>query len=106
MLKDLTRVHDRVEEILKKHPETRDNDKLLWLAYNCIHNGLQNMFSGTLRYMEFRKWLLQDEVPVFESLSRARRKIQENNEALEGAQRAKRLDEAEGVRQWAKGEIL
>lgn len=105
MLSDLKKVKDRIEAILKAYPETRDSDKLLWLAYNCKHNGLRNLFKGTLEYHNFKAWLLKDETPVFESLSRARRKHQEEQKCLAGNARHKRLDEADVMRQWAKGEI-
>jgi hypothetical protein len=40
MITDLIKVQDRVEYILSLYPETRDSDKLLWLAYNSLFNGL------------------------------------------------------------------
>ncbi len=99
MLKDLIKVQDRVKYILQNHPECRDNDKLLWLAYNCLFNGLKEKFANTWEYNGFKMWLLQEDVPVFESLSRARRKVQVENPSLEGKKK-ERLQEAEAVKDY------
>ncbi len=96
MLSDYVKVQDRVMFLLERYPEVRDSDKLLWLAYNCHFNNLKEV-SLTGKYENFKAWLLREEVPVFESLSRARRKIQEEKPELAG-EKQKRLQESKKVR--------
>ena len=98
MIEDLIKAHDRVRYLLEKYPQCRDSDKELWLAYNVIFNNLkENMTS----YEVFRLWLKNPETPVFESLSRCRRKIQEKEPHLRGELANERKIEAENVRDWA-----
>jgi hypothetical protein len=96
MVNDLLKVEDRVKTILTKYPETRDSDKLLWLAYNSIYNNLKNVLKD---YSLFKRWLLNKNTPVFESLSRARRKVQEENKGLHGKKYLARQEEANAVRE-------
>lgn len=99
MISDLIKVEDRVAHILRKYPQTRDSDKKLWLAYNVLFNDLKEVMSPA-EYSVFREWLLRDDTPVFESLSRMRRKLQEKDKSIAG-NRVKRMEEAENVRQWS-----
>lgn len=69
---------EKVEQIMVKYPETRNCDKLLWLAYMKIFGSLGEVMDQQT-YSMFRALLLQETTPTFESLSRARRKIQEDN---------------------------
>lgn len=96
MLSDYVKVQDRVLFLLERYPEVRDSDKLLWLAYNCHFNNLKEV-TLTGQYAHFKSWLMREEVPVFESLSRARRKLQEEFPELSG-EKAKRLQESKKVR--------
>jgi len=100
MIKDLEKVGDRITLILEDYPHTRDSDKLLWLAYNVGFNNLLDVLAPE-KYEEFKSWLLKSQTPVFESLSRARRKIQETRPELAG-DKEKRLAEAEAVRVWSR----
>lgn len=105
MLQDIITVSDKVEKILRDHPDTRDSDKLLWLAYSCKHTNLKTLFaSKNFDYLTFKKWLMHEDTPMFESLSRARRKIQEDNPELQG-DKPLRMEEAEQVSLWAKGTL-
>jgi hypothetical protein len=99
MIKDLIKVEDRVRYLLEKYHVTRDSDKQLWLAYGVIFCDLSEKCNG---YKDFKEWLLQDDVPVFESLSRARRKIMETNILLRGETYKARQEESEAVREWSK----
>jgi hypothetical protein len=94
-LHQIIKVQDRVEYLLEKYVETRDSDKLLWLAYNAVFNDLK---AHLVNYNMFRAWLLKPKTPVFESLSRARRKIQEEKIELRGQYYSRRQDEAEAIR--------
>lgn len=65
------KIMDLVEEELKLDPRTRDSDKfLIWKV--MIANGI---------HVPYNKFM---ELPCFESITRARRKIQEQNPELEG----------------------
>jgi hypothetical protein len=100
IIRDLKTVEGRVHDILVKHPQCRDNDKLLWLAYNRIWNNLDA--NALTSYETFKAWVLKDTTPVFESLSRARRKIQEQHPELEGA-KAIRMELESEVRNLMRG---
>jgi hypothetical protein len=89
---------DKVEAIMKVHPATRDSDKLLWLAYLVVHHDLRKLL-GDKAYTQFKDILLDKKTPTMESVTRARRKIQESGN-YQGEKRAQRLDEQESVRQY------
>lgn len=81
--KDLVQIEDKILAILKDHEKARNNDKVLWLLYNINYNGLEMFFSDAA-IIEFYKWLMSDDVPMFESISRLRRKVQKENPELLG----------------------
>ena len=99
MINDLIKVEDRVLFLLEKYPQTRESDKYLWLAY-CVN--YCNLKLCVTDYSRFKNWLLSDDIPVFESLSRARRKIMEKNEAVRPLNYRARQAEEKAVREWAK----
>ena len=75
------KLYDTVKEILEKYPVTRSNDKkLIWTVY------------GTLGYIEDKKMKREDffEAPNCESITRARRKVQENHPDLEANEYVKK----------------
>lgn len=87
-----------VKTILAKHPETRDSDNLLWLRviekvawHNKRFGELQEM---TVPY--FLRNVHKLNLPNYETVSRARRKLQENYPELRGTagagKRRKRLE--------------
>jgi hypothetical protein len=100
MDKDLKRITKRIEKLLKEEPGLRDNDKLLWLTYNNIYNNWSEKY-GAKFYNIIEKLILDSDTPIFESVSRARRIIQERNNSLAG-EKFKRIKEAESVRKWVK----
>jgi len=97
IVKDLKTVEGRVHLILQKYPETRDNDRILFLAYHSLYNGLKDVIK-TGDYQKFREWILSPDTPIFESLSRSRRRIQEEHPELEG-DKATRMDTETEVRE-------
>ena len=99
MLKDLFKVEDRVAYLLNKYPQCRESDKYLWLAY-CVN--FCEMKSNLGSYDDFKWWLLKDDVPVFESLSRARMKIMERDESTRSLNYSARQREEKEVREWAR----
>jgi len=102
MLNDIKNVSNKVEYLLEKYPETRSCDKLLWLGFMTIFNNLKNEInSNNNSYSILRKIILNKNTPSFESLSRARRKIQENNNLLIGNNIKERQIECENVKHWS-----
>lgn len=94
----LKKIEPQIKQILTDFPETRNSDKALWFTYNVEFCGL-----GKFETLEdFRRWLMSETVPAFESISRARRKVQERNPLLRGDTYQQRLFEQERVREWSK----
>lgn len=95
----LNKIKDKVRSILESNSSTRDSDKYLMLHYLRKHNKVAiNMTSS-----EFR--LLKDvfmSMPSFESITRARRKAQEENPHLKGDVVYQRALEEREYRLWAK----
>lgn len=74
-----------VKSILESFPETRDNDYLLWLKMIELHssNPCENYQAMTVG--EFLQIAKASVVPCFETVSRARRKIQAQNPELKAS---------------------
>lgn len=88
-------LQERVAEYLKNVPQCRENDNLL-IAY-CIKDeyGTRDLYDIALKTKS----------NIYESISRARRKIQEENPLLRPSDevyKAREQKEQE-VRQWARG---
>lgn len=98
---ELNTTKDRVELLLKKFPATRDNDKLLWLAYAVHYKDLRSVFNNAGAYRVFKSWLLSSGVPTFESVRRVRQKFQESGKYV-GTSRKSRMKIEKEVRQWAR----
>lgn len=89
-------VKDRVAKLMEEYPELRDNDTLLFLAYMVKYHYLREVI-GPGAYNDLKRILLNDSTPKFESISRARRKIQEEG-IMQGLFRFERKVEAENVK--------
>jgi hypothetical protein len=100
MTESLNTIKDKVEDILKSFPQTRDSDKLLWLAYLVIHHDLKATL-GDEAYNSFKAILLNDDTPTMESVRRVRQKLQESGQYV-GEKRADRMKESESVREWSQ----
>lgn len=75
----MTNTTKLVKSILESYPETRDDDYLLWLKavrwavpQNEIARYLDMPFSEFMKYAKCMK------IPHYETVSRSRRKLQEN----------------------------
>lgn len=90
---------EKVTELLSEYPELRDSDKLLWLAYMNKHHQLRYKLGAN--YLDFKKILLSEDVPTMESITRARRKIQEEGQFV-GSLRSSRLSEEKETRKMIK----
>ena len=85
---------DKVESILNKYGETRDSDKLLWLAYLCTNHGLNNILGD--KYPEFKKMIMNESTPTMESIRRIRQKFQEDGKYV-GQKRSQRMEEKQTI---------
>lgn len=84
-----------VKEVLEKHPATQDDDFKLYARVCWI-------LSEDKKNMGFYEALYHHEkynLPSYESVTRARRKIQEEREDLRGKKRKRRKELAEEYRQ-------
>lgn len=79
---ELSTTANLVKEILTEKPETRDDDYLLWVET------IQRTTEGKIDYsMSFVTFLYTAKflgIPQFETVSRARRKVQEQHPELKG----------------------
>lgn len=90
-MRKLLKITELVKGVLEEYPETRNDDNLLWLealretAYkrDCVYVldlGLSSLMHN-IRALN---------LPTFESVSRARRKLQAKYPELRGTERAQR----------------
>ena len=76
ILERLKTVKDRVEYILENYPESRNDDFYLWLLYIRL---FERQLSNYIKFIPYK--LLKNAVK-FETISRVRRKIQEEGRYL------------------------
>lgn len=89
------RVSDRVQMLLEKEPKTRENDNLLIAYFLKDEYGLSNTFDIALKVRG----------NVYESIRRARQKIQETNPMLRPSDEVyqARMREEQRVREEMRG---
>lgn len=92
---------DLVRELLEKHPALRDNDSRL-LANVWSKELITKNIIPDIGYCSARDFLYAlsdgDKLTPAETITRCRRKIQEEEPALQGEKRKKRKDRAEEIR--------
>lgn len=97
MKKDKITIHNQVKAILNDFPETRNSDRLLYIYWLQLHRpGYANV--------SFQTVMSDITLPSFESLGRARRKVQQNNPELRAranVEAARELEEQE-YREYAR----
>ena len=84
---ELKTIQQKVEEILKQYPGTRDDDReLIQVYYGKYHN--------IDYYTPFGAVIKNKKLPSFESIRRTRQKVQSENESLRGTRETeqRRLD--------------
>ena len=79
---DITTVHDMVDTLLKEHPATRSSDRALITAVYDEYYGILNE--------PFWQVMARNDLPSFETITRCRRKIQQDDESLRGTQAVER----------------
>ena len=103
---ELYRTSELVFVILKYYPETRDDDYLLWLKV-IEWDAVLNHDDCILKEMTARNFLAQIKrsgLPLFETVSRARRLVQAKYPELKGTRRTqmKRAEFEEIYREFFK----
>ena len=93
-------VTPKVVDILKKHPETRGNDKLLALMVYTFEYGVNPLDS-------FGDVMTREDLPTFESIRRARQKVQAYCEDLRAEEPVEsiRIAEQEEYLEYAREEV-
>ena len=90
--------HNKVKTLLIEIPETRDDDMLLYARF-CYKYGYVGQSSEFMAVMTNAKRL---GMPSYESITRARRKIQEQVPELRGTNRRARKAEEEVYREYRR----
>lgn len=67
-------IKDRVAVLLERYPETRESDMVLYAEYICMY--------AEFECTELIDKMLSREAPSFDSIGRARRKLQAENPSL------------------------
>ena len=82
MIKQIKDVEPKVRMILERHPETRDNDRVLEIVFMSVYGGLKDRMKSCNcvweTYDVFRDVYLR--MPSMASVRRARRKINERGD--------------------------
>lgn len=87
-MEELLNLKEIVYKILTKIPETRNSDMLLYYEY-CMNNWVrENDMWKVFKDKDFRK---RKKISVFESVSRARRKVQEEHIELRATETIENL---------------
>tara|TARA_R110002020_G_scaffold374627_3_gene585906 strand:+ start:711 stop:1013 length:303 start_codon:yes stop_codon:yes gene_type:complete len=95
MIREIKRIKPLVKELLKEFPLTRDNDNLLILKVWAEQDNTLRMNKS---FSDFSVGMIAGKYMKFESVSRARRKVQEENPELRGKYYKERKELAEEIR--------
>lgn len=95
---DLRTVTQKVEWLLERHPAARDSDKVLYIEYLRRYTPLGINLFYTIG--EIGECIMADDVPTPETISRKRRRIQQEGRWI-GTRHDDRAEEADGVKDWA-----
>jgi len=95
---------DKVVNLLTEHPSLRDSDKRL--AANIWYNNIKNV--DEIDAITLLSQFAEGRLPSYESISRCRRKIQEEKPELRGKKWAKRHSKQKIIKEQIKeiGAIL
>lgn len=95
MIREIKRIKPLVEKLLQDFPLTRDNDNLLLLK---VWAEQDNTLRKEKLFSDFSVGMIAGKYMKFESISRARRKVQEENPELRGRYYKDRKELAEEIR--------
>lgn len=76
LLEKFRTVKERVEYILSRYPQTRNNDMYLWIMY------VRTFVPELSKYIKFIPYEVFEKATPIETVTRARRKIQEEGRYL------------------------
>lgn len=85
MVEKLKKIEDKVKDILERYPATKDDDIILFAEY-C------KLYFPQICNIPFYQALYITGLPSYESVSRARRKLQEKYPELRGTKYHKRQE--------------
>lgn len=95
------KLYDRVKEILIKYPQTRNSDKrLIWFVWCQKQAVMLNQEKPNMSKIMFMNYM---QMPASESITRARRKVQELNPELKSNKQVQRLKD---IKQKTKGTFI
>lgn len=86
---------DAVESVLRKYPSARDNDVYLFV---WVLNEVWGIDLHSVNSIDLLKMMNEGKCPRFDSISRLRRELQEQDVSLRGAEYWKRQAEADHIR--------
>lgn len=96
--REIHNIQETVEKLLRDNVAYRDNDKLLWARLVQDSLGGVQMIQVMSAYELLRKFT-KGELPSYESISRARRKVQELHKELRGTNYEERQNHQEQVKE-------
>lgn len=100
MREDLKNTKEVVRDVLERIPKTRDSDAILiCMVYDKLGKNWKLPFADIMYEVD------QGRLPAFETISRCRRKIQEEFPHLRGTIQEQRQEQQQIYKDLAKGEI-
>lgn len=105
--KEMTQLQERVRSILLTDERTRNSDDRLYIAIVNQICGEKGIVPNTITFSNFFTNRKELGFPSYESVGRARRKLQEHDESLRADERVEtvRILREEGFREWAIGKM-
>ena len=97
-MKKLFSVIDEVEKFLTKYPLLRDNDERLMANIWAKYIGNRDDMNGPESWKDILNLLATGKLPSYESISRCRRKLQEECPSLRGEKWHERHKRADNIR--------
>ena len=95
MLKQIIKVQEQVQILLETYPKLRDNDVRLVASY--YYNNVSNI--NQMSAIDFLQIMVNGNLPSPDTITRARRKIQEKHPELRGVNYVERQKLEKQVRQ-------
>lgn len=81
---EITKISDTVERLLREHEDYRESDQLIWARIVQDALGGLTILLNMSAYELLRKFI-KGELPSYESVSRAARKVREQHPELRGS---------------------
>ena len=97
MINKIKNVQPLVKQLLEKYAELRDCDNRLYINFISIADPVLRNRATDFNY--FAKMMINGNYPPMESITRARRKVQEENPELRGKSYKGRKEEEKQVKQ-------